>query len=325
MSSKYSEQVTIDYLSFTIHYDDSLRCEQDVLAHLKAVMGDFTMLPRGGLGYTQCALVGSDGRVYFGGRPEMGVHVSLPSDALALFRNINQLHDLLNVTTYSVTRLDLAVDTRLDYDKIRKIVMGESEDEVIVTRLKNVREITSYRKDSQNKALVGRTLYLGSPTSQVMMRIYDKALEQNKVNETWTRIELQLRDERADTAFRAFLAEQTDQTLAGILRSAIDVRMRTRDQNRSRWPAAAWWAEILRHAQRVSLPVASGQQTLEACIEWLQKQVSPTLAFVFIAMGGDMAYIRGLLRAGEARLRPGRIHMLEQIGPPVGPARLSSY
>ena len=59
-----------------------------------------------------------------------------------------------------------------------------------VTRAKNVKKVYSSCKYDSDKG----TIYFGSRTSKVFIRIYDKALEQGLDDVEWTRVELELKD-----------------------------------------------------------------------------------------------------------------------------------
>lgn len=54
-----------------------------VLSDLQKILNGWQELPRGGYGYEFAAIVCGSGRVYWSrARPEMGVHISMPSSAI---------------------------------------------------------------------------------------------------------------------------------------------------------------------------------------------------------------------------------------------------
>ena len=162
---------------------------------------DWALMDRGIMGYTCSAMFCESGRVLWNlDRPEMGVHVILPSSALDA---MGCLPDSLLCDLYYLgmvaTRIDIAAD---DFDGV--VRLSEVHDKVcggeLVTRSKTAHEDRALRGGT------GHTIYFGQRTSESFMRIYDKSAERAEkhagVYTSWVRAELELKGKRAAAAAR---------------------------------------------------------------------------------------------------------------------------
>ena len=98
---------------------------------------------------------------------------------------------------YHVTRLDVAFDDHsgiLDIQRLFRDSDNQDGDQQFVSKFRKSR-IEKEFKDGRP----GITVYHGSKKSAVLIRIYDKAAERGlPEDQHWVRVELQLRDERAE-------------------------------------------------------------------------------------------------------------------------------
>jgi DNA relaxase NicK len=139
------------------------------------------------MGYTDGARLPGQGLLLWNDdRPEMGIHVELPSKCIKLL-NVDavQLCGWVALREGKATRVDVAIDT--DSVHMATIVQAQESGD-LVSRAQDRRLIYNYRDGSQ-------TLYVGSPKSRRLVRFYDKALEQeSKTGEVydgvWTRCEV---------------------------------------------------------------------------------------------------------------------------------------
>ena len=114
--------------------------------------------------------------------------------------------------------------------------------------------------DDQENDIQGLTLYIGSQKSPVMIRIYDKAAERAFKDRHWIRVELQLRHDRASAAIAEILKLQdVGKTFSGILRNYCCFREPTGDSNKSRWPIAEYWNNLIAGAERIRLWISPGE------------------------------------------------------------------
>lgn len=105
----------------------------------------------------------------------------------------------------------------------------------------------------------GSTIYHGSPTSKIRLRIYDKAAERGcQEGEHWIRVELQLRDDNAHGAASRVSSSDVGSIFRGMLRNFITYRVPTSDSNRSRWPVASYWEELLEGADAIHVLESPG-------------------------------------------------------------------
>lgn len=144
------------------------------------------MSPR--FGYTSAEMDGNGVQLLWNvDRPEMGTHVVYPGSALRKLQECDgiQLATLLRDAAnaeLAITRLDLAKD-----------FMGQPIDlEAVYQSLERGRNegaARTYRKMQSQGG--GFTVYVGAPSSDKKIRIYNKAAEQEIANHDWTRYELE--------------------------------------------------------------------------------------------------------------------------------------
>jgi DNA relaxase NicK len=137
----------------------------------------------------------------------------------------------------------------------------------------------------------GETLYVGSPHSQTLLRIYDKRAElQAKAREDWDsygiRWELQLKQDRAQVCGQVLShIEETDwlEFTIGVLRSYVDFRDTSReepDEDRYRSPLLGWWKELTDGFRKGRLVVEKDVQSLPKVKRWIKHSVAPMLAVI---------------------------------------------
>lgn len=163
------------------------------------------------------------------------VYVRLPGEAcehLGLVKLLS-LGTLLNL---NVTRLDGAID-HCPYTP--RELRDAHEAGLTRTHAKVSQSITSS---------TGETFYLGSPSSDVRLRCYDRR--------GFTRSELQLRRGHAQNFFDGLLARdesELPELFLGVLRNFVDFVEPSEDSNRSRWDLLPWWSAFVNDFRRVRL------------------------------------------------------------------------
>ena len=157
----------------------------------------------------------------------------------------------------------------------------------------------------------GYTIYLGSRTSSIMLRVYDKQLEQNKkleklseplIDYPWVRWELELKAERAQQAVNALIDGMSINEVAiGVLSNYF--RIIVPDASRTeRCTIDPVWEAFTSDILKLALYQAPEPKTIDDTKNWLERQVAASLASVVIADGGDSAFIHYLLKTGSMRL-----------------------
>jgi len=150
-------------------------------------------------GYTVGSLY-EDGRILMTnpGRPEMGTHLLWQGQACddCPIDPENLVNHLLNAK-FAFTRLDMAID----------IIGFNLRPEQAREELKNGRCKTRAKKaPRQDDSLEsGYTQYVGKKTSEIFLKLYDKAAEMG-TDEDHTRVELTARHARADHAARQIVS-----------------------------------------------------------------------------------------------------------------------
>jgi putative DNA relaxase len=282
---------------------------QSTLDRLLALFPDIQEIDHGGVGYESSAVVLKTGRVYWSrSRPRNGVHVSLPPSALELsqFDYLYYARELKQLNG-KFTRVDLATDDTqgiLDMETIRRAV--DSECYVSMAKKKPHEEI-----DHENN---GRTYYFGRPQSRTRIRVYDKAAEQRARGKMylghWIRVEMQLRDVRADAAVNYILEHPNDwqREACGWLLSALDFKMVGSDSNKSRWDTADWWLSFLDFASKERIVVSRRIQTIDDVMDWLRRQVAPNMLVVQTARGKDA--LSDIANDAAGRLKPRHLALI---------------
>lgn len=281
---------------------------------------DFEELDHGAMGYDCAAKFAGSGWLLWCSDEKrgerQGVHLSFPSSCLdsllAHGYNSTRLLNTVDLFEAKVTRIDIAYDDRpqdeqtglLDFFTILEAIRADE----YVSRPRQVRHM-EYLKGGR-----GETIYFGSGQSDTLLRIYDKAAEQQIENEHWIRVEIQLRRERAHALFLLLANEYCvdDFDLGAVLLAVLDFKVPNDDTNKSRWPTAPWWSEFVQSASRIRLSKARViEESVEKSKRWVERQVAPTLAFLLSVYQGDMDYLTGVMIEGLQRLSKAKRAIIE--------------
>jgi len=172
----------------------------------------------------------------------------------------------------------------------------------------------------------GETIYLGSPQSQTMLRIYDKRVEsQAKQREDWQdygiRWELELKKDRAQVCGQVLsYLEETDwlEFIVGVLRGYVDFRQTTRDEEeefRYRAPLLDWWLLLTDGFKKGRLVVEKDVQTLPKVKRWVSQSVAPMLAVICAADPSGAAWLETQIIAGKKRWKAPHRRLVNQEEP----------
>lgn len=312
--------VSIDWIAFT---STVIPTPEEMAAFLGYSIGDFVLLPKGAQGYRKMhRLNGFPVTILSDGTPEMGLHVMITGSAiadvlghfkrtledyvpftkdrvlgLADFDNTVMIEFLQQVKRIGwLTRFDLAVDDHgAQYFSVEDIRAFLDRQEV-VSKFRKFRDV--YESALTNES-TGHTVYLGSRQSEVMMRIYDKQLEQNqkaaaeedKIQEKWVRWEMELKNFRANLA-ADFLIERKE--LGMVIMEIFNNYVRLivlDDSNRSRCSSHPLWEKFVGAVGKLRLFVEGARKSIRDKKHWLIRQCLPTIAGVIIADGGSFDII----------------------------------
>ena len=198
-------------------------------------------------------------------RTDMGICLDISGQGCREFENVEGndwlkfLHDICDRDfKTTITRLDLAYDDHIGVLDLYRIA-NDVKERRYTSPSKKAQIIWS---DDQVNDVNGLTVYIGSKSSDVMVRIYDKAAEREFGTERhWVRVELQLRHDRCIAAAAEILKQQhIGRTVSGILRNYLLFREPSgTDDNKSRWPVADYWDKVLLDMERVRLWISPGE------------------------------------------------------------------
>jgi len=175
-------------------------------AHFPSIVGQYVSKPQ-------------DDRImqYYGYRGDNKVFVGQSSDRMMIWasgQNAHYVAKTLNTSVFegfSVARMDLQVTmTSLDADYMIEYIQPSKVYKA--TKVANVNE-------------KGITLYVGAPTSNIRLRVYNKTAESGIIPDgggEYVRIELQCRNQYADKAFIAFRNNMVRSFYFMILKRMVD-------------------------------------------------------------------------------------------------------
>lgn len=291
---------SIDYLSFTIfNVDIEVLCQH--LPH-----HDIVALDKGKLGYKR-ALLYKNIWILYDGKEDMGIHVDCSS------KNLGYITDILDIPllqgNVKYTRIDLACDV---YN------LSLFEDCYLNCKLHNFRTKRKKRSviesfDTSTNKLNGRTIYFGSRVSSVYMRIYDKGLEQ-KVDEDWTRIELEIKGDSANNLAKLINSAPLDIIFFKIINNYFAFVDRTTCSNISRAPLLEFWEMLIKTDESMTVAPKKEEQSIDKTYTWLLKQVSRSLGKIAAAdKKTNAGLIEGLIKIGEQKLSIDDVQQVQEF------------
>lgn len=314
--------VGVDYLEFTSHAgfgdfsvdEDGWRQVPVMPAVLREV---FEVLPelvsesvetvRAGRGYSEGRMVAGVRWSWNECRPDMGRHYIVTGDVLRYLEAGFKVakDDLVKRVVekgFTVTRIDVAVDAvnvGIDRDMLADVFYGGG----LVSRSKTWDEVV--KRDAEGNIAGGSTFRVGSRTSEVYARFYDKRAER-KVNgsplETlgvrdWWRFEWEFKQDKAPRVAGLVAAGDWD-GVRSVLVGSVDLCSPV-GANRSRWPRVQWYEELMGKMERGRVPSVltewdwqqSRQAFIESAAKWFFKLAEvegvDELVSVLLTVGRD--------------------------------------
>lgn len=189
---------------------------------------------------------------------------------------VQKLHRLYN---FECTRFDAALD---DYSKIVSFEQVKSAIRAKnYARVVRFRYLESFHKDDDDS---GTTIYMGSSSSDKMLRFYDKFVE-SKGEKDCYRWEAQFRRFKANVVFHEWMSPDCDKNyLASIVVGCVDFLDKSSgDHHTGRLPLLPWWEEFLFFVgQGTRIPCKKVVASLQKVVDWIGNSVAPSLMRVFI-------------------------------------------
>ena len=131
----------------------------------------------------------------------------------------------------------------------------------------------------------GSTVYIGAPSSDFRIRIYDKALEEG-VEGHWVRVELVMRQKNANAFIeQAVSAPSIGKLAAQVVNDKLSFIERD-DSNITRCTVCDWWREFVDELEAVRLVARCVvQHSVERIENWVDAQIGPSLAIITRTLG----------------------------------------
>ncbi|NMB32723.1 MAG: replication initiation factor domain-containing protein [Clostridium sp.] len=300
----------IDWLQFTIR---GLTYERVILQVLKHDPAEYLPLPKGRYGYKSQYINGHIS-VLTDGTEEMGIHVILTGKGCREYESTGKLLELMDrimVNDGVCTRIDLAVDDKTgDLIKFNEMIRSANSGYVI-SKWKTSMEII--KRELKDGNIIGHTLSIGSRSSKMYLRIYDKAMEQNQdLADKWYRMELEIKDDRAEVLQNILLFETgVGRVISGILNQYIRFVKPGNDKNKSRWEAEKWWTDLVDSMDKLTLTKRPEDKSIEEIRDWVNKQIGPTLAMLMLYDEGDLEGLFKIINSGKHRLKQRHLRILQ--------------
>ena len=310
-------QVLVDWLTFSVKEQDPAKVIREYLGLDPELFQDAGY---GLLGYNR-VLRFSDICVCYEPREndffrDMGVCVSMSGNGCRAFETLSKLTQagqdsvfptlfqlLAADETANVSRLDIACDDREGFLNMEEIVEKVQANE-INSRMTKRSVIVSF--DGTQRS--GSTIYLGAPSSDFRVRIYDKALEEG-VDGHWIRVELVMRHKNA----AAFVEQMNSAPSVGKLAAQVVNDkfsfIERDDSNITRCTVCGWWQSFVDELESVRLVARCVvQHSVERIENWIESQVGPSLAVILNTLGWP--HLFELARAAAGRLSAWQLSLI---------------
>lgn len=301
--TELSNKIIVDWLQFTLLRDNGL---DTVFKILRLNPADFERLDKGGLGYKD-QLINNNIRIYFNGNQGMGINTSISGKGCRYMESQgidlwSLLFRLERSDKINITRLDLALDTDIKLiDKIRANIDSKK----YISKSRSISYICKSGKDSTRT----ETIYIGSRSSELMIRIYDKAVEQGIEEIDWERWEIVLKKDKIREAI-PLLKKDISQAFRNILYTYFRP-IKKIESNKSRSKVESWYIKFLGKIEKVSLYKDPSQKTIEGKWAWVEKQVAPTLSLLALAFD-NTEFLSGLALGNTERIKQKDLDLIKK-------------
>lgn len=300
-------QVLVDWLTFSVKTDQVNQVIEDYLGMDPALFQDTGY---GLLGYQKCKSF-NDIVVCYEGREndyfhDMGVCVSMTGNGCRTFETMSRLPDqagsgafpvlfkkLAGNPSVNVSRIDIACDDREGYLDMQEIIKKTYAND-INSRMARRQVVVSLDGTQRD----GSTVYIGAPSSDFRLRIYDKALEQGETGH-WVRVEMVMRAKNATGFVDQVVLSSVGELAARVLNDKFSFIERD-DTNISRCTVCDWWSSFVDDLESVRLFARQVvRHAVEQIAAWVDNQVAPSLSIIARSLGWD--YLIDLVHRGRRR------------------------
>ena len=197
-------------------------------------------------------------------------------DYASLFRELTYQEGM-----YSVTRLDIAFDDHEGLLDINKLLMDTMKEDFVSLSGEHM-----YTGGTR-----GISIQHGRKSSNTLIRIYDKAREQNKDGH-WIRTEIQLRKENAYSFILRYMEDSSSisRTFLGTVNNYLRYITPGTDSNKWRHPMKPYWKKFINGAGKVKLYKKPGiEYNLGSLETFVIKQAGKAVR-AYVEIFGDEHY-----------------------------------
>lgn len=256
----------------------------------------------GHYGYKQAKYYGGIW-VLYDGRKDMGVCFEMSGQGCRQYESCAglALSDFVqlvaNNESYHITRIDVAYDDidhegdgLLNVSRIDKLARAD----LYCSKLRSKSGSWSGKHDldAAKPSPIAYSVYFGSSSSDLRIRIYDKSLERGGLDYHWTRCELQLRD----TAAYKFITEHgtVGYKYAAVLNHYIRFVVPDKhDSNRRRWKSPKWWTDFVGEVGKISLYSPKGvEYNLSKLERYVFEQAGNSIYAFIECVGSQYFWLR---------------------------------
>ena len=327
-------EALIDWFEFSVPLPgpEGLKLVKELL---KIPDADWLEMPKGALGY-KSGLRSGDISLLYDGKSNMGIHVTMRGQGCRQYEALhgNRWGELINsvfIMNGGFSRLDAAIDDYRGHYTLQMIIdkINKREVRTLFGRKKEDGSRRPFRMMiepdfcSAQGVNDGMTVYGGSAQSDVMIRFYDKAVQQG-VKFPWVRTEIQCRDKRADKLAMEIVGGDIEgkglgKVAAGVLRTYVNfVEPSETDSNIARWAVSSWWSEFLGCVEKVRLTIKAVVKTIKDTMDWARHQWSKSAAVIDLFLDSKKLdvydFFAELISDGRVRLKSSDYAKLQAAG-----------
>lgn len=191
--------------------------------------------------------------IHFNGRDDMGILVEMSGRGCRVFESVSTisldyLFSLIIENEYNCTRLDVAFD---DFSGIipLKVMADDTRNQRYISRFSSWEVI-----ESNN----GLNINIGSKSSDIMFRFYDKFAEQSSKGieveaSHWVRAEMQCRKSRAMAFIKLYNGENLGDIFCGVLLNYIRFIVPCTNAVSTRCDVCEYWKNLINNAVKLKL------------------------------------------------------------------------
>lgn len=231
------------------------------------------------------------------------------------------IKDLLNLGG-KITRMDHTID---DYSK--QLSIKYIHDSKFTTEMVSRVTTVGYGTKHRGSKVSYECTTLGSRTSQLFSRIYDKFVEsKGKINTI--RWELEFKADFAVICFDyiykrsfpylenpkrqfEFSADGYRASILAILKSRFDFRDPSTATQKFRRKSSQWWVAFCEGIESAQVSVPKSPPAIDKTIRWVTESVGTSLNLLSKYLGGDFPdFLAGVIEYSESKLTPRHLAML---------------